>query len=168
MNNFKRLIMIITALYGLVWAQSPIELNLERFLINELEQDGESTEILSPALELQPGQMIQEIVAASNMSDTSLSSIDLVLPVPEGTFYMAETAVQIHFTDHMVAPQFSFDLGKTFSFPPLLKTITVIENGKEVLKEVEVSPKDYTHVRWLVPQLLAQEEVTASFKAVVR
>jgi len=44
----------------------------------------------------------------------------------------------------------------------------VLEDGKEVQKEVMVDPSEYTHVRWLITSLEPEENVMASFRAVVR
>jgi len=150
-------------------AQSnPISLVLERYLVSEQVQDGKSVEVLIDTIELQPGDIIEETLIASNVSDDSLGNISLELPVPNGTYYLAKSADTLVVAEEEIQPQFSFDSGNSFAYPPLMKEITVVEDGKEVIKTVEVKSEEYTHVRWLIPGLIVDEQISASFRARVR
>ncbi|MCA9838826.1 MAG: hypothetical protein KC422_18060 [Trueperaceae bacterium] len=148
--------------------QSPLELKLERFVITQVEQDGEMTELRAAAFESRPGDVIEEVLTATNLTAESLTGVALEIPVPLGSSYLADTASVLELESQSIVPQFSFDNGSSFAYAPLYKTITVLEDGKEVTKEVIVDPSEYTHVRWLVPQFSANAELTASFRAVVR
>ena len=149
-------------------AQTPLSLELERYLVTEVEQDGELIEVLHPAFELEPMQTIQETLFAHNQSDSSLTQVGLSMPIPAGMSYLAESAAPLVLNDVTVSPQFSYDAGISYDFAPLMKTITVIQNGQEITKEVEVSSDEYTHVRWVIPNLLPETQVTVAFKATVR
>lgn len=164
----KRFLILFLLGCGLALAQSPLELSLERLFVYEQEVDGETVEVFEPALALEPAGVIQESVTARNAADRPLRMITLVLPVPNDTFFLAESAEPLAVGEILVRPEFSYDGGQTYSLPPLTKTVTIVENGAEVEEEVEVGPEDYTHVRWVVPALESQASVTASFRAVVR
>ena len=50
----------------------------------------------------------------------------------------------------------------------VLERVRVVENGKEVEREVEVKPEEYTHVRWLIPELPKGGKVQVSLRTMVR
>ena len=166
--KLMRIFWLAIALCSLTQAQAPLTLNLERFLVTQEEQEGKVIDVLSEAFESQPGQIIQETLTASNVSSDLLKQIGLVIPVPEGTSYLAQTANPLSLTNQIIIPEFSFDGGNNFAQPPLMKSVKLIEDGKEVEKEVEVLPEEYTHVRWLVPTLDSKEQISVSFRAMVR
>ena len=58
--------------------------------------------------------------------------------------------------------------GKTFGPAPLKKTVTVTENGRSVLKEVEVKPSEYTTVRWTVPELGVDQTLKLGYRIQVK
>jgi hypothetical protein len=43
-----------------------------------------------------------------------------------------------------------------------------MENGKEVEKEVEVKPEEFTHARWVLPQMGARQTVMLKLRTIVR
>ena len=149
---------------NLSFAQSPIELQLQRHVVTQELKDGEQIETLTQALELEPGALIEESLFAKNVSDAALNRVGLVVPVPEGTMYIAGSAAPITVAKTQALPEFSTD-GETFALPPLMTTV-VSEDGTET--RVEVLPEAYTHVRWVIPEFEAQAEVTVRFRAEVR
>ena len=44
----------------------------------------------------------------------------------------------------------------------------MVEGGKEVEKEVEVKPEEYTHVRWVIPEMPKGTKVQVSLRTVVK
>ncbi len=163
------LLLALVCLQIIVQAQqSPINLSLERFLVNQETQEGELVDVLVPAFELVPSNVIEEQLTASNVTEESLAGISLELPIPQGTYFLADSALSLELANEVIRPQFSFDSASSFAFAPLFKMVTVLEDGKEVQKEVMVDPSEYTHVRWLITSLEPQENVMASFRAVVR
>lgn len=68
----------------------------------------------------------------------------------------------------LVTAEFSYDGGKSYGKPPLKRKVRVVENGKEVEKEVEVKPEEYTHARWVLPELGAKQSVLLKLRTVVR
>jgi hypothetical protein len=165
----KRWVTLLVFVFTYALAQqSPLELKLERFVITQVEQEGEMTELRAAAFESRPGDMIEEVLTATNLTDNALAGVTLEIPVPVGSSYLADSATVLDSGGEIIVAQFSFDNGSSFGFAPLFKTITVLEDGKEVVKEVLVDPTEYTHVRWLLSNFSANAELTASFRAVVR
>lgn len=146
---------------------SPLGLELERFLVVPDEQDGASVESLLTALELQPGDVMQESLTAFNIADYRISDIVLMLPIASATTYLPGSASPIELGGRQVLPEFSFDGGATFAHPPLKRIVVVLENGIRTEKEVDVEPSEYTHIRWRIPWLDPQQSAVVSFRAVV-
>lgn len=112
--------------------------------------------------------MLEWRLVAENRSQNPLRQVALVIPIPKETYYLEGTAKPLSLNGVTIRPEFSFDGGRTFGFPPLKKRIRVVENGKEVEKEVEVKPEEYTHVRWLVPEVPKGGKVVVSLRTRVR
>jgi hypothetical protein len=161
------LVALTTVALALAQVASPLRLELQRFLVVEQAENGESTEEFVPALQLQPGDVMLESLTALNVSDSTLGGIALVVPVANDTAYIDGSASLPLVAGAPVVPTFSFDNGLTFALPPLKRTIVVIENGVRTEREVDVAANEYTHVRWEITTLAPQDEVVVSFRAVV-
>jgi hypothetical protein len=92
----------------------------------------------------------------------------LVIPIPKETAYQALSAQTFKQGDAQVSPEFSFDGGAKYASPPLKKKVKVNENGKEVEKEVEVKPEEYTHARWVLPSMGSKEKALLKLRVAVR
>ncbi len=146
----RRFLSVALALAGIAAAQqasSPLKLVLSQFLVQTITKDGKTQEALvtSPK-ETTPGNVLEQQLQVSNTGSAALTNVRLQLPVPKGTTYMSQTGAPQGATT-----EFSFDGGKTYGVPPLKRTVTKVENGKSVTKEVTVSPTEYTNVRWTLP-----------------
>ncbi|RIH88744.1 hypothetical protein Mlute_00532 [Meiothermus luteus] len=152
---------------ALAQGREEVRLELKAFLVTSLQQEGRTVERLLPALEARPGQVIEYRLEATNTTDRPLSQVALVVPIPTTTRYLENSAQALQ-REGWVLPEFSFDGGQTYGRPPLKRVVRVVENGKEVRKEVEVKPEEYTHARWVIPQLGPKESVSLRLRAVVR
>ncbi|WP_038056890.1 hypothetical protein [Thermus amyloliquefaciens] len=119
-------------------------------------------------LSVKPGDVLEWRLVAENRSQGTLRQVVLVIPIPKETFYLEGSAKPLVLGSVTVRPEFSFDGGKTFGFPPLKKRVRVVENGKEVEKEVEVKPEEYTHARWVVPEVPKGTKVQVSLRTAVK
>ncbi|WP_347242082.1 hypothetical protein [Thermus sp.] len=117
---------------------------------------------------VKPGDVLEWRLLAENRSQGDLRQVALVIPIPKETYYLEGSAKPLQVGGATLRPEFSFDGGKTFGLPPLKKRVRVVEGGKEVEKEVEVKPEEYTHVRWVVPLLSKGAKVSVSLRTVVR
>jgi len=117
---------------------------------------------------VRPGDVLEWRLVAENRAQGDLRQVALVIPIPKETYYLEGSAKPLQVGGTIVPPEFSFDGGKTFGRPPLKKRIRVVENGKEVEKEVEVKPEEYTHARWVIPVLSKGDKVMVSLRTIVR
>ncbi|GGR68918.1 hypothetical protein GCM10008959_33720 [Deinococcus seoulensis] len=164
--NIRIPIILSTLLIGTALAQnaSPLSLDLSTALVRSVKVDGKVTEQLSPnPRTVLPGDVISQIVTVRNTSKNPLASVPVTLPVPKATMYVApEKGMNVALTEY------SIDGGKTFAVAPLKKKITVTENGKSVIKEVEVKPSEYTTVRWTIREISANQALKFGYRAQVR
>ena len=113
---------------------------------------------------LQPGDVLTQEISASNSGKAALRGAGINVPVPRGTFYLGGATP----SSNRWQTQFSFDGGKTFGSAPLMRTVTVSENGKSVQKKVVVPPSEYTNVRWLVAAIQPDETLKLGFRVKVK
>lgn len=165
-----RLGAVLLGLVGLVLAQaaSDIRLDLKAFRVVTVQEQNRTVERLEPALDAKPGQIIEYQLTARSTRDTPLRQVALVIPIPSSTAYQAGSAQPLRLGSTLVAPEFSFDGGGSYALPPLKRKLKLVENGKEVEKEVEVKPEEYTHARWVIPQMEPKQTLTLSLRVVVR
>ncbi|WP_027881147.1 DUF11 domain-containing protein [Meiothermus rufus] len=159
----------LALLLALALAQrSDVRLELKAFRVLVVEEQGRRVERLEAALEAKPGELLEYQLSALNTSNSPLRQVALVIPIPPGTAYQQGSAQPLRLGQALVAPEFSFDGGRTYGQPPLKRKVRVVEGGKEVEKEVEVKPEEYTHVRWILPQMEAKQTVLLRLRVVVR
>lgn len=165
-----RLGAVLLGLVGLVLAQaaSDVRLDLRAFRVVSVQEQNRTVERLEPALDAKPGQVIQYQLTALNTLANPLRQVALVIPIPPTTAYQAQSALPLRLGNTLVVPEFSFDGGKSYGRPPLKRKLKVVENGKEVEKEVEVRPEEYTHARWVIPQMEPQQTLNLTLRVVVR
>lgn len=164
----KRSLPVLCALLlggALAQATSPLRLSLSQDLVTTVTENGRSVEKFAPAPgSVQPGDTLTQQVAASNVGKGVLKGAGINLPVPRGTVYVGgATPSGARWTT-----LFSHDGGKTFGPAPLLKTITVTENGKTIQKKVAVPPSEYTNVRWVIQAIAPDETLKLGFRVKVK
>ena len=157
--------LLLALLLGTALAQgaSPLKLMLSQALVQTTTQDGKTVEKLAPdPKSVLPGAVLEQAVTATNTLGKIMANVTVNLPVPAGTVYLNTLKAGGN-----VKTLFSIDQGKTFAAAPLKKTVTVTENGKAVQKEVEVSPAEYTNVRWVLGELAAGDSLKLGFRVKV-
>jgi len=109
-------------------------------------EEGKTVTRYVPVTVADPGDVLRYEVTYKNIGDAPLAPV-VTDPIPEGMSYVGGSA-----TAKPVAPLFSIDGGKSFAAEPL----TYVEkdsSGAEVRKSA--SPEMYTHVRWIMTDLVA-------------
>ncbi|GIW33196.1 hypothetical protein [Meiothermus sp.] len=154
--------------FALAQTRGDIRLDLKAYRVLSVQEQGRTVERLEAALDAKPGQIIEYQLTAQNTTDNPLRLVALVVPIPASTAYQAMSAEPFRLGETLVIPEFSFDGGRTYGKPPLKRKVRVTENGKEVEKEVEVKPEEYTHARWVLPELGAKQSVLLKLRTVVR
>ncbi|WP_309570883.1 hypothetical protein [Deinococcus sp.] len=148
----------------LAQATNPVVLNLTLFAVGSEKVNGKVTEKLTanPGNVL-PGDVLSQVVTVRNTGTRAVMNLPVTLPVPRNTVYLApETGLAVARTEY------SIDGGKTFAAAPLMKAVTVTENGKTVTKQVEVKPNEYTSVRWFLTELGANGFMKLGYRIQVK
>lgn len=156
-------------LAGLVLAfalaqSSSLSLDLKAFRVVLVE----GKENFVQAVQNRPNDVLEWRLVAENRSNAPLQRVGLVIPIPKATAYIDGSALPLSRPEGSVAPQFSFDGGITYGLPPLRKKVKVVENNREVEREVLVKPEEYTHARWVVPALAPAEKLELKLRTRVR
>ena len=164
----KKAFAVVAMLLVWVLAQGPIALDLAAYKVTLSEVDGKQVEKFQLALGGKPGEVLEYRLEAGNTSDKPLRQVALVIPIPKETVYQAKSAQAYRLGEMQVAPEFSFDGGAKYGLPPLMKKVKVMENGKEIEKMIEVKPEEYTHARWVLPEMAAKDKALLKLRVAVR
>jgi len=133
-------------------------------VIEVTHDDGTSVESFMDAEMVFPGQVIEYRLVATNRSGALVPAgrLTLVGPVPESTWYLAESASPSGQDWRLEA---SLD-GETFAEPPLF-VVETDADGREV--DVEAEPAEYRALRWVVLRALQPDkEIVLRYRVVVR
>ena len=106
-------------------------------------------EILSPAEQASPGDVIEYRAEYRNSGAAAVKSLAATLPVPNGMEYLPKTG----------APQLASLDGKNFSSLPLKRRVRLAD-GREVLRDVPAS--EYRWLRWTIGTLAPNQARTVT------
>jgi len=125
-------------------------------------QQSSGREVLVPANEVNPEDVIEYRLTYANNGDTSLRNVSVVDPVPHGTEYISLSATR----PEVGAVEFSIDGGKVYQVWPVVYTKT-LEDGSE--EQVEATPDMVSHIRWTISgDMQPESEITFSYRATVK
>ncbi len=145
---------------GSVHAQGPAlkgEMAAAKIVVDE-----EKGEIVLSADKVYPNDTVEYTLKYTNSGTATAAGVDLIGPVPVGTFYIEETATDIP----GLMPMYSIDQGKTWHKAPVI--IEVARRDGTVEKK-KADPKMITHVKWsLAGNLGVGEEVMVSYRVHVK
>ncbi|PTA69290.1 hypothetical protein [Deinococcus arcticus] len=144
---------------------SPLKLTASTSVVTQTTQNGKTVETLTDASKtaVVPGTLLDMAQTWQSVTRSDLRNMSLNMRVdPATTFRSAACNVS------GVTTLFSADGGKTFGPAPLKKTVTVTENGRQVQRQVEVKPSEYTNVRWQLPLIKAGSEGRCALRVVVK
>lgn len=143
-------------------ADSPLKLEMQAYLVTAVQEGDVVVEKLAPLPEgVAPAQTILYRIRAANNGDQALGRVQLIGPVPAGTFYLAGTA-------HCAAPHrftVSIDDGLRYVEPPVVIEVVTAEGATE---EQVVPPDRYTHIKFTVDSIAPGQTVTADYRVTVR
>ena len=148
-----------------LWAQEaavgeegPLQSSMTGFLV---EKNAQGEETLIKTDQLKPGQIFQYALAYKNISDKTLTEVSILGPIPAGTMYLGGSAsVTLN-----ARPEFSIDAGDKFQPEPVRYRVKQADGSE---KEEIASPEMYTHIRWNVGALAAQQQLTLTYRVQVR
>ncbi len=148
-------LVVMLTMFGAVWADAPLKSSLEQYVV-EVTDAGE--EVFRTADEEEPGTTIEYRLTLTHagecekeeLRDCALSGVMPAVPVPEGTYYLADSA-----TASSALLEVSVDHGSNWETEPVTRTV-VGDDGKK--EEVVVPPSQYTNLRWSAADPLMPEE----------
>lgn len=149
-------------------AVDPLVLEAKTFKVIASQQDGKKVEKLVEALGAKPGETLEFQYLVENTTEKALNLVRVPVKLDPAVAYMDGTADSPQIAGLTVVPEFSYDGGARYGKAPLMKKVKVVEAGKEVEKEVEVKPEEYTNVRWVLPQVAAKQKLTLKLRVMVR
>lgn len=153
---------------GLALAAEAVKLTLNSVRVIQESKNGQVSETFQPALAVKPGDLVEWRLEAENTTLAPLRQVVLVIPIPKETRYLEGSALALERGNTRLLPLFSYDGGQTYGLPPLKRKVKVSENGQEVEKEVEVKPEEYTHARWVLPELAPKEKILLKLRTTVK
>ncbi len=143
-------------------AKEPLSLKTTAFVVVVEVKDGKKVEVLKPLPKgIVPGTLVQYNISGTNEGKGELKDIRTDGKVPPNTRYVDKSAR----CDKGGEIFFSCDNGATWSKPPLKKTV-VLPGGEK--KTVEVSPDEYTGVRFVVKKLAAGAAFTGTYRVLLQ
>lgn len=149
-------------------AVDPLILEAKTFKVISSQQDGKTVEKLVGALGTKPGETLEFQYVLENTTDKALNLVRVPIKLDPAVAYLPGTALSPEVAGLVIAPEFSYDDGARYGKAPLMKKVKVVEAGKEVEKEVEVKPEEYTNVRWVLPQVAAKQKLSLKLRVRVR
>lgn len=175
----KRLwVMLIGLVAAVAFAKDPLAIEARTYRVVQAQQDGKTIERLEEALGVKPGEVLEFQYEVSNTTIDPLRGVVVMVDLikigglgPDGSkalAYLPATASVLKLGELTLTPEFSYDGGRTYGKAPLFRRVKQLEGGKEIEKEVEVRPEEYTHIRWVIPQLGSNSKILLKLRVVVR
>lgn len=138
---------------GFAFAKGPVTGEIQAYIVTK---DGDGQEKIEPAVETEPGQVMEFRIVFTNNGDSSVSGIKVVDPIPLNTRFIGDS----HNADIEAEFEVSIDGGESFEPVPVKRFETQADG---IQKEVIVPPEQYTHVRWVAAEELASAGGQHSF-----
>lgn len=164
-----RIISIITLLlcWGWVFAVSPVDIRTNNYLIIPA---GQTSELVKVEKQISPvsNEILLETLTARNRGVSTVEKLSLIIPISEDTRFLEGSAAPLAIKNDVISPQFSIDGGLSYGFAPIMRTVTFLEDDAVVTKRLIVDASEYTHARWVIPQLEPNSQVVVALKAVVK
>jgi uncharacterized repeat protein (TIGR01451 family) len=122
-----------------------------------VEKEGKEITTREEATEVTPGQEVIYTLAYVNSSADKAINVKLNNQIPDNSAYKPDSA----WGDNAEI-QFSIDEGKTFKPPSLL--VYEVSNNKGEKEERKANPEKYTHIRWVVKEILGDSKGEVGFR----
>jgi uncharacterized repeat protein (TIGR01451 family) len=153
--------MLVASLFVTIAAATdgPLQGTME---VRKVVQQESGREVLIPANEVNPEDVVEYRLTYANRGDEALRSVSVVDPIPHGTEYVSLSATR----PEAGAVEFSIDGGDTWHTWPVQYN-KKLEDGSEEL--VEATPDMVSHIRWTISgEFQPESEITFSYRAIVK
>lgn len=158
-RNFTLSVMLLLPAICFAAPKVTIQIKAEKEIV--VKQKGKDVVKKVAVKSINPGEVITYKITYKNEGDELAKDAVINDPIPEGCFYLAETA-----EGKGADITYSIDKGKTYNKPTILTYEATGPGGKKELKVA--SPEEYTHIRWVIKSIPAGEAGSVSFKVKVR
>lgn len=161
--NMKNLLLIVI---GCLMMSFSVYAEDDNLLVSKMdayivEVNDKGEEKLVKAEKAVPKDKIEYKLTYTNNSEKPLNGLIITGPIPENTFYIANTSNTKIKSNFLV----SIDGGKTFEEEPVKREI--MKDGKKV--EVIIPPEKYTAVRWIpLTPINAKEKQVFAYRIEVK
>ena len=122
---------------------------------------GKSVKKLVPAKSADPGEKLIFTLQYKNQGNEKATNVKVDNPIPKDTVFIVGSGIGKN--SKML---FSIDGGKTYKKPSLLTYEETLPGGKKIKKQA--SPEQYTHVRWIIDEILPGSEGKVGFQVRVK
>ena len=160
-NKLVLLVLLaVMALPSLSFAAPKVTLEVIAEKMQIVEKDGKDVQTWVKSSAIKPGEVVMYTIKYKNDGDEP--AVDSVIedPIPNGTYYITDSAEG---KDAEIT--FSAD-GKSFTKPSLLTYQVKGPGGK--MEKRSVSPENYSHIRWVVKHIAPGQKGSVSFKVKVK
>lgn len=117
---------------------------MEAYIVS---MDKNGKEVVEPTTDTRPGDLMEYRLTFTNRGESAVSGLDIVDSIPLNTTFIGDSAQ----SDADSRFEVSIDGGRSFEQEPV-KRIETQADGTQ--KQVVVPPEQYTHVRWVVEEVL--------------
>lgn len=107
-----------------------------------------------------PGDILEYVITYTNVSQQPLQDIQIVGPIPSESYIVPNT-IKMPDRNTMLV---SIDGGKTYQKPPIKRKV---RQGNKIV-EVPVSDKEWTHLKYTVPELRANQTTELRYWVFIR
>ena len=143
------------------WAKPEVKVSMTAEKEVAIVENGQTVVKRVSADMVESGQTIFYTLTVNNNGDEKATNVMLNNPLPEGTVYVADSAY-----GEGANILFSVDGGQVFDVPSRL-TVTVSKADGSKEKRI-AGPEHYTHIRWVVGEILSGKAMTLGYQAKVK
>ena len=153
------LVLLVLSSQAIANAKITLEVSSEKEMLQMI--NGKEIKKRVAAKSVEPGNVLFFVLSYRNAGDEKATKVVFNNPIPENVIYVPGSA-----GGKKSDISFSIDNGKTFNKPALLTYEIADENGKKIKKQA--SPEQYTHVRWVVEEILPGKRGSLEFQVQVK
>ena len=160
----KTFIICLVALFCLpmaAWAGPKVGIQVTAEKEVKVNENGKQILHRVKAETVEPGEVIFYTLTYENHGDQKAVDVVINNPIPEGTAYLPGSA----YGDGSTL-LYSIDNGQTYKKPKELIISYTLHDGKKMTRQAYAS--EYTHIRWVVGEVLAGAGGAVGFQASVK
>lgn len=156
---FALILLMLIPAAAIAKPEITVNMTAEKEVVEMVE--GKSTRKVIEAKSADPGEKLIFTLQYKNQGDEKATNVKVDNPIPKDTVYVVGSGIGKN--SKML---FSIDGGKTYKLPSLLTYEETLPDGRKVKKQA--SPEQYTHVRWIIDEILPGREGKVRYQVRVK